>query len=74
MRQFYTRLLWTNKTFFWNSDQFDVDNTYWTRNSTNNLSSYFGLIDARMSAFDKEEPLRLQIVTNLLAKNNVLLL
>ena len=27
---------------------------YWTLNSTNNLSSYFGVIDARMSASDKE--------------------
>ena len=29
---------------------------YWTRNSLNNLLSYFGLTDARMSASDKEQP------------------
>ena len=28
--------------------------SYWTNKSTNNLSLYFGLIDARMIASDKE--------------------
>ena len=27
---------------------------YWTRNLTNNLLSYLGLIGVRMSGFDKE--------------------
>ena len=35
---------------------------YQTRNSTNSLSSNFGLIDARMSASDKEEPVCNQIL------------
>ena len=34
---------------------------YWTRNSTNNLSSYFGLIDARMGASDKDLPVLLAV-------------
>ena len=29
---------------------------YWTRNSMNNLSSYCGLVDARISASDKDLP------------------
>lgn len=29
---------------------------YWIRSSTNNLSSYFSLIEARISASDKEQP------------------
>ena len=30
---------------------------YWTGNSMNNLSSYCGLVDARISASDKDLPL-----------------
>ena len=33
-----------------------VHNMYWTRNSMNTLLSYFELIDARMSASDKDLP------------------
>ena len=29
---------------------------YWTRNSMNNLSSYYGLVDARISASEKDLP------------------
>ena len=29
---------------------------YWTRNSMNNLSSYCGLVDTRISASDKDLP------------------
>ena len=29
---------------------------YWTRNSTNNLSSYCGLVDAKIRASDKDLP------------------
>ena len=32
---------------------------YWTCNSMNNLSSYCGLVDPRMSAFDKDLPVRI---------------
>ena len=42
---------------FWNSEQFMYTTCselvvfmYWTRNSMNNLLSYFGLVDARISA------------------------
>ena len=29
---------------------------YWTRNSMHNLSSYYGLVDSRISASDKDLP------------------
>ena len=45
---------------FWDSEQFMCTTCselgifmYWTRNSMNNLSSYCGLVDARISASDK---------------------
>ena len=31
---------------------------YWTRNSMNNLLSYYGLVDARISASEKDLPVR----------------
>ena len=33
-----------------------IENTHWIRNLANNISSYFGLIDVRMSASDKDLP------------------
>ena len=36
-----------------NSDQFHAENMYRICNSTNNVKSYFGLIDERMSAYDR---------------------
>ena len=31
---------------------------YWTRNSMNNLSSYYGLVDAKIRASDKDLPVQ----------------
>ena len=42
------------KLFLWHSEQFDAHKLYWTQNSMNDLLSYFGLIDARMSSSEKE--------------------
>ena len=49
--------------FFWHSEQFMYTTCselgifmYWTRNSMNNLLSYYGLVDARKSASDKDLP------------------
>ena len=36
-----------------------VHNMFWTRNSMNNLSSYCGLFDARISASDKDLPVQM---------------
>jgi hypothetical protein len=41
---------------------------YETRNSMNNLLSYCGLVDTRISAFEKDLPVRL-IVENLFHSN-----
>ena len=48
---------------FWHSEQFMYTTCsvlgifmYWTRNSLNNLSSYCGLVNARISASDKYLP------------------
>ena len=43
---------------FWLSKQktICVHNMYWTCNSMNNLLSYCGLVDARISAFQKDSP------------------
>ena len=40
-----------------------VDFMYWTGKSMNNILSYFGIVDARISASDKDlpAPIRLQI-------------
>ena len=37
-----------------------VHNMYWTRNSMNNLLSYFGLVDATKCASDKDLPVQMQ--------------
>ena len=55
---------------FWMSETISVHNMfssrfelgifmYWTCNSTNNLSSYCGLVDARIRASDQDLPLKI---------------
>ena len=48
---------------FWHSEQFMYTTCselvvfmYWTRNSMNNILSYYGLVDARISASEKDLP------------------
>ena len=59
----YTKLFWMSKQ---KQTTICVHNMelrifmYWTRNSMNNLSSYCGLVDAKIRASDKDLPLRLQ--------------
>ena len=54
-------VVYTNCFLFWHSEQFMYTTCselvvfmYWARNSMNNLLSYFGLIDARISASEKD--------------------
>ena len=54
-----------NWFLFWHSEQFMytictelVVFMYWTRNSMNNLLSYCGLVDARISASEKDLPVK----------------
>ena len=37
---------------------------YWTRNSMNNLLSYYGLVDARISASEKDLPVPIENIFN----------
>ena len=57
-------VVYTNCFFlFWHSEQFMYTTCselvifmYWTRNSMNNLLSYCGLVDVRISASEKDLP------------------
>ena len=56
-------MLCTKIVFFIYSEQFMYTTCselvifmYWTRNSMNNLLSYFGLVDARIGASEKDLP------------------
>ena len=40
---------------------------YWKRNSMNNLSSYYGLVDARISASDKNLPVLFEVLIQVCA-------
>ena len=53
---------------FWHSEQFMYTTCselgifmYWTRNSINNLLSYYGLVDARISASENDLPVSLTV-------------
>ena len=48
---------------FWHSEQFMYKKCselgifmYWTRNSMKNLLSYYGIVDAKKGAFEKDLP------------------
>ena len=54
--------------FFWHSEQFMYTTCselvvfmYWTGKSTNNLLSYYGLVDVGINASDKDLPVNIQI-------------
>ena len=49
-------LFWHSNCFLYTTCSELVFLSYWTRNSMNNLWSYFGLTDARMSASEKDWP------------------
>jgi hypothetical protein len=56
------KLFWMSKqktiyvhNMFWACSELAIF-VYWTRNSTNNLSSYCGLVDAKIRASDKDLP------------------
>ena len=56
---------------FWHSEQFMYTTCselgifmYWTRNSMNNLLSYYGLVDARISASEKDLPVPIENIFN----------
>ena len=59
-------VLHTNCFLFWYSEQFMYTTCselgifmYWTGNSMNNLLSYCGLVDARISASEKDLPVQI---------------
>ena len=58
-------VVYTNWFLFWHSEQFMYTTSselaifmYWTCNSMNNLLSYCGLVDARISASEKDLPVK----------------
>ena len=63
-------VVYTNWFLFWHSEQFMYTTCselvvfmYWTRNSMNNLLSYCGLVDARISASEKDLPVPLTLLS-----------
>ena len=51
-------LFWPSEQFMYTTCSERVIFKYWTRNSMNNLLSYCGLVDARISSSDKDLPVR----------------
>ena len=57
-------VVYTNCSLFWHSEQFNVHDMFWACNvhvlnfcnSMNNLLSYCGLVDASISASEKDLP------------------